>query len=85
MTIEIELAFLMLEDLDDGAEFSRDTLKNCYEKLLSQHGSLQEEEVTDMWVNILWKGFQKVGPQRLASASSSKEDMAKALSKVMPR
>jgi len=85
MTVEVELAFLILNDLDDGAEFSRDTLKNCYEKLLSQEGTQQEDKVTEMWVNLLWKGFQQVGPQRLASARSSKESMAKALSKVMPR
>jgi hypothetical protein len=85
MTVEVELAFLMLNDLDNGAEFSQDTLKICYERLLSQQGTNQEEKVTDMWVTLLWKGFQKVGPQRLASARSSKESMAKALSKVMPR
>lgn len=85
MTVEVELAFLMLNDLDNGAEFSRDTLKNCYEKMLSQEGTQQEDKVTEMWVNLLWKGFQKVGPQRLASARSSKQDMARALSKVIPR
>lgn len=63
----------------DREPYTRETVASCYYALLKEAGDEEAAEVSEKWIDFIWKRIEGLDVSRVANIADSNEKLAKVL------